>query len=113
MNLKFVLVNIFNSSVNITFYYNVLKFLHLLNKEYSGEYLTINTTEFMFGNIKKIIDENENVSFIKKENVRKYDVYDLNIRLSGSYVNKADPIDLNNSPIKNIEIIYNSSNCII
>ena len=28
-------------------------------------------------------------------------------------INKADPIDLNNSPIKNIEIIYNSSNCII
>lgn len=84
----------FNSSVNITFYYNVLKFLHLLNKEYSGEYLTINTTEFMFGNIKKIIDENS-VSFIKKENVRKYDVYDLNIRLSGSYENKANPIEGN------------------
>ena len=28
-------------------------------------------------------------------------------------INKADPIDVNNSPIKNIEIIYNSSNCII
>ena len=28
-------------------------------------------------------------------------------------INKADPIDVNNSLIKNIEIIYNSSNCII